>query len=226
MDRLLCTGLIALLGLSFAPAARADQIFQAIGVSEYGTDPTYGLRLNGFFDGSPNTLTTFGFTNVTFTQSTNAATLNGMVMVNNGNPAGHDASYFLNVNFMQVAPPPYGDPTHQYYVIQSNGHELTSVSNPQTDYARLATFPADRSRPFDVGSGAWNGDDTLQAVGWVRWVHYFNGQTIIGDTDALHGDFLMELVPVPEPSTMCLALTAIVGFGWLFRRRSKAVFSR
>jgi PEP-CTERM motif len=219
MNRLMLAALAGLLGLSFAPSARGDQIYQALGV-EVGGPPAYGMQLNGFFDGQTTTQTTFGFTNVTFAQYTSngTATLSGLITVNNGNPTGHDPNYMLNINFTQVATPPGGDPTHQYYVIQTGG--LRSMSDPGGDHATLTTFPRDNSMPFDVGIGAWNGDPVLQAVGWVGWTHYFNGQIFSGDTEFMHGDLLMLLVPVPEPSTLSLAFAGLLGFGWLFWRRS------
>jgi hypothetical protein len=216
MNRLMLAALAGLLGLSFAPSARGDQIYQAIGVTET-SPPTYGMRLNGFFDGNTNTLTTFGFTNVTFSQYTSTANLSGLITVNNGNPVGHDPNYMLNINFTQVATPPGGDPTHQYYVIQNGG--LRNASNPSGDNGTLITYPNNNSMPFDVGIGAWDGSPVLEAVGWVGWTHNYNGQTLTGDTEAMHGDLLMDLVPVPEPSTMALAFSGLLGFGLLFWRR-------
>lgn len=117
----------AMLLAGAVPTARADQVWQASSIiGELGA-PAYGLRLDGFFDNHASSHVTFALTGVTFTESGNAAHLNGLVTVNRGDPAGHDPRYNLNVTFARVTDTSHihmPNPNFRYYTIT---HPLAAV---------------------------------------------------------------------------------------------------
>jgi hypothetical protein len=197
--------------------ARADLVYTATGVYGGGA----GVIMPWFW--GYDAISTFTLNDVKFTTTATGATLTGLVQSINGN--GNGWFYNLNVSFTKVTDPSgimNYNPHFTYYMIDPHGKEMVQVDNAN-NYVNLFTHPSDGSMPFQVGVGANEVNGNLGAAGWLDWEHYYNGTLYKNPLDS-HGDFAMDLDPVPEPSTLALALTGAAGFGlmaWRFGRKGR-----
>ncbi len=222
---------LALLILT-AANAYAGYSWHATNINGNQAPPPYGLRLDGFFTGSASDEVTFSFDNVWFHEyDDNTAELVGDISVaefnNTGGPGAYASDWMLNVQFERLTSaadlanidPGHWDPSWRYYKIVDNGMELVNKADAN-DNATLWTYPFDLTKPFQVGDGANGKNNNFGASGWLNWEHYLADGTTIGDVDRHYtsSDFLMDLNPIPEPSTIMLFGLGLIPVGLSLRR--------
>ncbi|MEM7261470.1 MAG: hypothetical protein AAF488_05720 [Planctomycetota bacterium] len=186
--------------------ALSDGFFQAT-----GDELQYFLRLDGFFDGDPDSEVTFGGDLLFEEFADDTARLTGSAIVNsvNGGPvpqelidSGEVGPFDVSVLFRKVDG---SEPDFRYYEIVPVGREMVNV-NDIMDSVNLISFPLDGAMPFQVGVGANGHNDALGAAGWLNFEHirfHEEGIEIFGCLgDHLYdSDFLMDLVEVSESAT-------------------------
>lgn len=187
--------------------------------------PTYGLRLDGFFDSGTaagNKEVTFHFVDVYFDEfNDGTAKLHGTIEVaeydnSGGVPANLASTWALDIDFRGASG---SDPNYRYYVIDVDynsgmpgllGSQPEMVKTggaspiPGGHEADLWSFPTNLSKPFQVGVGANQKNSNMGATGWLGFKH--GGLT----RQSPSSDILIDLTPVPEPSTVAMLATGVV----------------
>ena len=206
-----------------ALATALDTRYTVTGVNGSEAPPQYILRLDGFFGGDE---VTFGADSVFLDVFTDgSAHLFGtvsVVEVDDMPPGGLASTWDLDVIFDPGTGP---NPAFQYFHLNDTAVDKELVNQADaSDFARLSENPPDGTKPFQLGIGAIPDSKCispapcLSATGWLRWQH-FNGQNIVSEWNDDTADFLMEVQPIPEPSTAVLFAAGIVGLAHSGRRR-------
>ncbi len=206
--------LLALFTICTASAAAdVTSASRARSINGNQSPPSYGLRLDGFFNGAATTEVTFHFEEVYFEESDdNTARLYGTVTIAEVNavtaPGGDNLGagayagdvYQLDVRFDRITDPAKLAEIESYrsdwnyYNIDPRGIEIQNKSDA-SDSTHLWTYPASGNQPFRVGKGANTKNHNYGASSWLAYEHSYQ-DTVYGGGDGVYlnaSDFLMDL---------------------------------
>ncbi len=224
---------IALVAIMFV-ASHADAAlvaqWLACGIAGDQNPPPYGLRLDGSMDGNWSHEVTWDFEDVYFDlYDDGTARLHGtanLVEFNNTNGPGiYASSWWLDTKFNLITNPvqlgaiaDYHADWKYFTLDPSTTPELVNKANAN-DYINLWGH-MESNMPFRIGFGGNGKNGNFGASGWVNYEHT-TPFGVIGNRNDHHAasDFLMDLKPVPEPTTFALFGLGALGLGAWRRRR-------
>lgn len=180
--------------------------------------PPYGLRLDGFFDNKDYHEVTFSFDSVLFDEfEDGTAHLFGTLKLaewnNTGGPGDYASDWDLDVWFKSAEAPAGADPDWRFYEIIPDpipAHKEMLNQDNSKDFTDFWTYPADLSKPFQVGFGANEKNDHYGAAGWLSFLHvdscdttgkgpgkYIDACDLLMDLVAAHTDVSPEKTKKP-----------------------------
>ena len=242
--------ILLLAGASQAATIDGDAWFFVVDAEGSEAPPPYMLRMDKAIPGS-NTVTWATDGPVEFHTEGNQAHLTGMLKYSQGpgshdygSPIGlvnyTDSTWQLDVWFTEdTSDGTVSNPDLRYF--HMNSGTLTR-KNGIDEYFDLFERPDDGSKPFIAGQSTSDGPfgdpsgpipnykcampeadgSCLSAAGWLSWNHYIEGTLVNEYWDYPDtSDFLMQLKPIPEPTSAALfGIGSLLVAGAVVRRKT------
>lgn len=229
---LLAIALVAMLLTASGADATLLHRWLACGIDGDQAPPPYGLRLDGAMTGNGSEEVTWDFESVYFDLYSDGSaylygTANLVEFNNTGSPDPYSSSWWLYTKFDLITDPgdlalisDYNSDWLYFTLDPLASPELVNKADSD-DYIDLWGH-METNMPFRVGYGGNGKNGNFGAAGWVNYEHTLPNDDVIGgrNTHYAASDFLMDLKPVPEPTTIALFGLGALGMGAWRRRRS------